>query len=85
MALFSILDELKSSDERVVVLSEKVNYLDIIEYYLAMFDTNRANPIENETTKRFMSKWIPGIDYIRSDETYPTEYNAENSRARFVH
>lgn len=94
MALFSMLDELKNSGDKMVVFSQDPYSLDAIEYFLAMIDeTTRNGAYVDDELAGFTGKWKRNIDYIRVSESTTldkfTAYsdtfnNVDSSRVRFV-
>lgn len=44
IVLFSILDECKANDEKLLVFSQSLYTLNVIEHFLKMIDKNTENP-----------------------------------------
>lgn len=80
--LFSILQECENLGEKLLVFTQSLNSLDVIEYFLQSINNNSQE-----------GSWIRGHDYFRLDgstksESRETLYNSfndgNNKRARYV-
>lgn len=93
MLLFSILAECEACGDKLLVFSQSLFSLDVIEHFLAMIDENTQNPNPDAKLGGFTGSWARGVDYFRLDgstniETRNTNcinFNSEeNSQARYV-
>lgn len=91
MLLFSILAECEACGDKLLVFSQSLFSLDVIEHFLAMIDENTQNPNPDAKLGGFSGSWTRGIDYFRLDgstniETRNANCNSfnseENSQAR---
>lgn len=92
MLLFSILAECEACGDKLLVFSQSLFSLDVIEHFLAMIDENTQNPNPDAKLGSFSGSWTRGIDYFRLDGSTNIEtrnancnnFNSdENSQARF--
>lgn len=67
MLLFSILAECKACGDKLLVFSQSLFSLDVIEQFLAMIDENTQNPNPKAKLGGFSGSWKPGVDYFRLD------------------
>lgn len=93
MLLFSILAECEACGDKLLVFSQSLFSLDVIEHFMAMIDENTQNPNPDAKLGGFSGSWTRGIDYFRLDGSTNIEtrnancisFNSEeNSQARFV-
>lgn len=93
MLLFAILAECKACGEKLLVFSQSLSSLDVIEHFLKMIDENTQNPNPNAKLGGFTGNWKRGVDYFRLDGSTNintrnancNKFNSEvNSQARFV-
>lgn len=93
MLLFSILTECEACGDKLLVFSQSLFSLDVIEHFLAMIDDNTQNPNPDSKLGNFNGSWTRGIDYFRLDGSTNIEtrnancinFNSEgNPQARFV-
>lgn len=93
MLLFSILAECEACGDKLLVFSQSLFSLDVIENFLAMIDENTQNPNAEAKLGGFTGSWTRGLDYFRLDGSTNIEtrnancnnFNSEeNSQARFV-
>lgn len=91
MLLFSLLAECEAIGDKVLVFSQSLFSLDVIEHFLSMIDENTQNPNPELKLSGFSGSWSPGLDYFRLDGSTPiemrnaacNEFNREeNTRAR---
>lgn len=91
MLLFSILAECEACGDKLLVFSQSLFSLDVIEHFLAMIDENTQNPNPDAKLGGFTGSWTRGIDYFRLDGSTNIEtrnancnnFNSEeNSQAR---
>lgn len=91
MLLFSLLAECEAIGDKVLVFSQSLFSLDVIEHFLAMIDDNTQNPNPEMKLAGFTGSWAAGLDYFRLDGSTPIEarnaacieFNREeNTRAR---
>lgn len=91
IALFSIINELKDSADKIIVFSRNPLSLDVIEYFLALIDDETRN--SNGKLQDFTGLWKPGYHYYRVDESTNMESysayfdifnNAEHTHVKFV-
>lgn len=92
--LFSILAHCESRRDKLLVFSQSLKTLDVIEHFLAKIDKNTRSP--NSTGNNFCGftgRWKKEVDYFRLDGTTDanvrgTYYNSfndtNNPRARFM-
>ncbi|KAE8739325.1 hypothetical protein FOCC_FOCC015174 [Frankliniella occidentalis] len=71
--LFSILKDCEEKKEKLLVFSQSLFSLDIIEYFLAKIDTATKNDDVNELVDGHRGSWSLGKDYFRLDGSTPTE------------
>lgn len=93
LLLFSILAECKARGDKLLVFSQSLYSLDVIERYLAMVDDNTNNPNPDAKLGGFTDNWVRGLDYFRLDgSTNIATRNADcinfnnenNTQARWV-
>lgn len=93
MLLFSILADCEACGDKLLVFSQSLFSLDVIEHFLAMIDENTQNPNPDAKLGGFTGNWSRGVDYFRLDgstniETRNTNcinFNSEeNSQARYL-
>lgn len=89
--LFQILKECEEIGDKVLVFSQSLYSLDVIEYFLEKIDDNSQNGNENAKLGGFKGSWAQGLDYFRLDGSHSMEtreiacrqFNKEsNPRAR---
>lgn len=92
MLLFSILAECEACGDKLLVFSQSLFSLDVIEHFLGMIDENTQNPSDTAKLGGFTGSWARGIDYFRLDGSTNIEtrnmncnsFNSDsNSRARY--
>lgn len=84
MLLFSILTECEAIGDKLLVFSQSLFSLDVIEHFLQMVDENTQNANEEAKLGGFTGSWTRGIDYFRLDgstniETRNANCNSFNS------
>lgn len=93
MLLFSLLAECEAIGDKLLVFSQSLFSLDVIEHFLSMIDDNTQNPNPEAKLGGFGGNWSKGIDYFRLDGSTNIEtrnancisFNSEdNLRARLV-
>lgn len=93
MLLFSIIADCSDRGEKLLVFSQSLLTLNVIEHFLSMITENTRQPNPTAKLGDFTGKWKKGIDYFRLDGStniqtrtlYCTTFNDENNtRARFV-
>lgn len=86
--LFLILEECENLGEKLLVFTQSLHSLDVIEHFLKSLNTKTRNKNGNYT-----GSWIQGIDYLRLDGSTKTDnrealYNSfndsNNARVRYV-
>lgn len=91
MLLFSILAECEAIGDKLLVFSQSLFSLDVIEHFLSMVDENTRIPNPSAKLGGFNGTWTQGLDYFRLDGSTPIEtrniacnrFNKEdNTRAR---
>lgn len=91
MLLFSLLKECESIGDKILVFSQSLFSLDVIEHFLKRIDENTQNPDPNAKLAGHTGSWALGLDYFRLDGSTSIEnrnaacksFNREdNSRAR---
>lgn len=91
--LFAILAECQARNEKLLVFSQSLFSLNVIEKFLEAIDDNTQNPNADARLGGFEGRWTEGADYFRLDGTteirkrskYCELFNdSENPRARFV-
>lgn len=89
--LFSIIAECESRSEKLLVFSQSLFSLDVIEHFLAKIDKNTKKPKPNAKLGGFTGIWKSGLDYFRLEGKTDIatrcsnceEFNkSENPRAR---
>lgn len=90
---FSILRECEAIGDKVLVFSQSLYSLDVIEQFLSLIDDNTQNPHPDAKLCGYTGSWSSGLDYFRLDGSTPIEvrnndcknFNSEyNPRARCV-
>lgn len=91
LMLFEILKECEQIGDKVLVFSQSLYALNVIEYFLEKVDEATQNDEADEKTCGYSGNWSPGLDYFRLDGStncslrseYCDSFNNErNSRAR---
>lgn len=91
MLLFSILAECEAIGDKLLVFSQSLYSLDVIEHFLALMDGNTQNPDPDAKLGGYTGSWAQGLDYFRLDGSTNIEnrntsckhFNQEsNTRAR---
>lgn len=91
--LFSVLAMCETLRDKLVVFSQSLFSLDLIEHFLQLIDENTRKPNPNAMLGGFKGEWKKGTDYFRLDgkttthnrHTYCKEFNREeNVKARLV-
>lgn len=67
LLLFSILSECEVQHEKVLVFSQSLHSLDMIEKFLTMIDSNTRHSDSTRGSSEFYGKWEAGKDYFRLD------------------
>lgn len=89
--LFKIIAECEEIGDKLLVFSQSLYTLDVIEHFLELIDDNTQNPNENAKLCGFKGSWARGLDYYRLDgkmavaqrENACRSFNSsQNSRAR---
>lgn len=92
MLLFSILNECNISGDKLLVFSQSLFALNVIEKFLGMIHENTQNPNSNAKLGAFHGHWKKNLDYFRLDGSTPMEdrkqlcddfNDAENKQARY--
>ncbi|XP_047111302.1 transcriptional regulator ATRX homolog isoform X1 [Schistocerca piceifrons] len=74
MLLFYILQECEKIGDKVLVFSQSLLTLDLIEYFLAKVDeATQKNSDSNGSQESFTGSWSPGLDYFRLDGSTSAE------------
>lgn len=76
--LFSLLEKCKENKEKVLVFSQSLLTLDMIEYFLKVIDQNTKNQKKNAKLAGFTGPWTIGSDYFRLDGNTPHEKRNED-------
>ncbi|XP_034242140.1 transcriptional regulator ATRX homolog isoform X2 [Thrips palmi] len=71
--LFSILKECEENGEKLLVFSQSLFSLDVIEYFLGKIDEATQKGVEDEALDGHRGSWSLGIDYFRLDGSTPTD------------
>lgn len=88
MLLFSILEKCEQIGDKLLVFSQSLYSLDVIEHFLNYIDEQTQ---QNASNASFQGSWSLGLDYFRLDGSTPVEQrnsackifnNPENTRAR---
>lgn len=91
MLLFSILAECEACGDKLLVFSQSLYSLDVIEHFLSLIDDNTRDPNDEAQLGGYTGAWTQGLDYFRLDGSTNIEnrnsackqFNAEaNTRAR---
>lgn len=91
--LLSILADCDTRGDKVLVFSQSLHTLDLIEKFLASITQNTDKPDSNARYGGFTGQWQKNVDYFRLDGStniktrieHCKEFNNEsNSRARFA-
>ncbi|XP_055698952.1 transcriptional regulator ATRX homolog isoform X2 [Phlebotomus papatasi] len=67
MLLFSILEECEAIGDKLLVFSQSLFSLDVIEHFLALVDDNEQAKKSNPLLAGFAGSWALGLDYFRLD------------------
>lgn len=73
MLLFSILAECEALGDKLLVFSQSLFSLDVIEHFLSMVDENTRNPDPSAKFGGYTGTWTQGLDYFRLDGSTPIE------------
>lgn len=73
LILFSILAECEAIGEKLLVFSQSLFSLDVIEHFLSMIDENTRNPDPLAKVGGCTGTWTEGLDYFRLDGSTPIE------------
>lgn len=65
--LLSILDECSKCGDKLLLFSQSLSTLDLIEKFLAMITENTKNPNPVAQLGGYKGKWEKDIDYFRLD------------------
>lgn len=65
--LFSILAECGECGDKLLVFSQRLSTLDVIEKFLTLITENTQNPSPNARLGGFSGQWKNGVDYFRLD------------------
>lgn len=91
LLLFSLLKECELLGDKVLVFSQSLFSLDVIEHFLKRIDENTQNPDPEAKLAGHIGSWSLGLDYFRLDGSTSIEnrniacksFNREdNTRAR---
>lgn len=91
MLLFTILQECEAIGDKLLVFSQSIFSLDVIEHFLSLADADEQADEKNPLLSGFASSWALGLDYFRLDGSTAIEnrnlackaFNqADNARAR---
>lgn len=89
--LFSILEECEAIGDKLLVFSQSIFSLDVIEHFLSLADADAQSEEKNPLLMGFSGSWSLGLDYFRLDGSTTIEnrnlackaFNREdNHRAR---
>lgn len=67
MLLLSILNECSKCGDKLLLFSQSLSNLDLIEQFLAMISENSENPNPKAQLGGYKGKWKKDIDYFRLD------------------
>lgn len=67
MLLLSLLQECDLIGDKLLVFSQSLYSLDVIENFLQLIDSNTQNPDENSKLCSYTGSWSLGLDYFRLD------------------
>lgn len=90
LLLFSILSDCCACGDKLLVFSQSLLTLDVIEKFLAMVTENK---IQTNSNAQFSGQWLKGFDYFRLDGSTNIESRTSqckmfndvaNKRARFA-
>ncbi|XP_068081262.1 transcriptional regulator ATRX [Anabrus simplex] len=73
MLLFSILRESQKIGDKVLVFSQSLYSLDLIEYFLGRIDAANQSGEPDEKLDNHMDSWSIGLDYFRLDGSTSSE------------
>lgn len=74
MLLFSILSECNACGDKLLVFSQSIGTLNVIEKFLSMITENTKNSqLGKSQFGRFTGEWTKGRDYFRLDGSTSTE------------
>lgn len=78
---FSILKECEAIGDKVLVFSQSLYSLDVIEQFLSLIDDNTQNPSPDAKLCGFTGSWSMGLDYFRLDGNTPIEARNSNCKS----
>lgn len=90
---FSILAECGNCGDKLLVFSQRLSTLDVIEKFLSLINENTQNSSSTARLGGFTGQWKKGVDYFRLDgstnvETREAQCNVfndvENTQARYI-
>lgn len=67
IVLFSIIAECELIGDKLLVFSQSLAVLDLIEKYLEIVHMNTTKPEPNAKLGGFKGRWLKGTDYFRLD------------------
>ncbi|XP_058060545.1 transcriptional regulator ATRX homolog [Anopheles bellator] len=69
LLLMEILKECETIGDKLLLFSQSLYALDVIEHFLSLLDENTQKKEEerNETLSKYPGSWAPGLDYFRLD------------------
>lgn len=65
--LFSILEECEAIGDKLLVFSQSIFSLDVIEHFLSLADADAQSDEKNPQLQGFSGSWSMGLDYFRLD------------------
>ncbi|KAJ1526822.1 hypothetical protein ONE63_008390 [Megalurothrips usitatus] len=74
--LFDILRNCEENGEKLLVFSQSLFSLDVIEYFLSKIDDATQRGQKSDLLGGHQGSWSPGIDYFRLDGSTPTDLRA---------
>lgn len=77
IALFEIIAACEAAEDVLLVFSQSVQVLDVVEHFLKLISENTANPNKNAKLNGFSGTWVRDEDYFRLEGETSDENRAK--------
>lgn len=67
LLLMAILDKCEAIGDKLLVFSQSLYSLDVIEHFLNLIDNSTQENKADDKLAKHMGSWSPGVDYFRLD------------------